>query len=104
MNKYFLVVGLMIATALARGQAGRDQVLGLMNKVCDHQVELQGKTPPSNGWVRAAFYTGVMDAYRTTGDEKYLKLAEDWAKNQGNWKPALNKHDSLRFADNLCCG
>jgi unsaturated rhamnogalacturonyl hydrolase len=104
MRKTFFIFALALTATVAAAQDDRQQILALMQKVCDHQVALQAKLPPSNGWVRAAFYTGVIDAYHTTGDEKYLKLAEAWAKDQGDFKPALNKHDTLRFADNLCCG
>jgi len=39
----------------------------------------------NNLWARAAFYAGVMAAYRTTGDSGYLEQALRWAEGRG-WK------------------
>jgi len=39
----------------------------------------------NNLWARAAFYAGVMAAYRSTGDGKYLERASRWAEGRG-WK------------------
>jgi unsaturated rhamnogalacturonyl hydrolase len=39
----------------------------------------------NNLWARAAFYTGIMSAYRTTGDKRYLDQALRWA-NERQWK------------------
>lgn len=51
-----------------------------------------------NGWIRAAFYTGVMAAYNTTKDKKYLDNIYEWG-NANNWKPAQRP----RHADDHCC-
>jgi unsaturated rhamnogalacturonyl hydrolase len=39
----------------------------------------------SNLWARAALYTGIMSAYRTTHDAKYLAQATAWAESRA-WK------------------
>jgi unsaturated rhamnogalacturonyl hydrolase len=39
----------------------------------------------NNLWARAAFYTGIMAAYRTTGDRNYLEQATKWADSR-EWK------------------
>jgi unsaturated rhamnogalacturonyl hydrolase len=39
----------------------------------------------NNLWARAAFYAGVMAAYRSTGDREYLGRAMSWAEGRG-WK------------------
>jgi rhamnogalacturonyl hydrolase YesR len=46
-------------------------------------VELNLKN--NNLWARAAFYTGIMSAYRATGDKQYLEQATRWA-NERQWK------------------
>ena len=46
-------------------------------------VELNAKN--NNLWARAAFYTGIMAAYLTTGDKKYLQQAMQWAVSR-EWK------------------
>lgn len=45
-------------------------ITGIMKKVCDWQIanpKVMNNTNP-NGWVRSAFYTGVMETYYTTND------------------------------------
>lgn len=51
-----------------------------------------------NGWIRSAFYTGVMAAYETTKDKKYLDNIYEWGKTN-NWEPAKRP----RHADDHCC-
>lgn len=50
-----------------------------------------------NGWIRSAFYTGVMAAYNTTKNKKYLNNIYEWG-NENNWKPA----ERPRHADDHC--
>ena len=76
-------------------------ITGIMKKVCDWQIanpKVMNNTNP-NGWVRSAFYTGVMETYYTTNDEKYLNQALNWAEESG-WKTGKR----LRHADDQCCG
>src|SRR6058998_704424 len=53
----------------------------------------------NNTWARAAFYTGIMSAYRTTGDKKYLDQALQWAASR-QWKLG----DRPRHADDQAAG
>ena len=53
----------------------------------------------NNVWARAAFYTGIMAAYSTTGDKKYLDQALKWA-NERQWKLG----DRPRHADDQAAG
>jgi rhamnogalacturonyl hydrolase YesR len=53
------------------------------------------------GWERAAFYTGVMAAYKATRDEEYLNQAIKWAA-ENKWELADNKQ-GYWFADNQTC-
>ena len=46
-------------------------------------VEINEKN--NNLWARAAFYAGIMGAYATTHDKKYLQQAFRWAEGRG-WK------------------
>lgn len=70
-----------------------------MRRVCDYGISITTETGRNN-WIRAAFYTGVMATYYTTGDEKYLKRSEDWGA-EAKWTP--NQKDP-RHADNQACG
>lgn len=51
-----------------------------------------------NGWIRSAFYTGVMAAYETTKEKKYLDNIYEWGI-ANNWEPAKRP----RHADDHCC-
>src|SRR5262245_21225520 len=53
----------------------------VMQSVFDWQVAhpVENNTRNNNFWARAAFYTGIMAAYRTTRDKKYLAQATQWA-------------------------
>jgi rhamnogalacturonyl hydrolase YesR len=53
----------------------------------------------NNLWARAAFYAGVMAAYRSTGDRKYFEQAMRWAEGRG-WKLG----DRARHADDQAPG
>ncbi|HZZ41690.1 MAG TPA: glycoside hydrolase family 88 protein [Tepidisphaeraceae bacterium] len=71
----------------------------LMLKTFKYQVAEQAKKKADGGWIRAAFYTGVIAAYRATDDPVYFNQAMDWAENQGHWGPSKG---DWRFADNYC--
>ena len=106
----FLTVSLVIAclTSVASSQSAatlpaRDDVLAVMRKTCDYQLEQQRTTPFNNGWIRSAFYTGVMALYDTTKEQKYLDAATHWAE-KGEWTPQTTpRHPEMRFADNQAC-
>jgi rhamnogalacturonyl hydrolase YesR len=72
-----------------------------MRKVSDwqvaHPVEIDAKN--NNLWARAAFYAGVMAAYRSTGDAGYLEQATRWAESR-DWKLG----DRPRHADDQALG
>jgi len=53
----------------------------------------------NNLWARAAFYTGIMSAYRATGDKRYLEQAVKWASER-HWKLG----DRPRHADDQALG
>jgi rhamnogalacturonyl hydrolase YesR len=47
-------------------------------------------TVADRNWERGTWYTGVMAAYRATGDQGYLDQAMWWAEKQ-QWKPGTEK-------------
>ena len=65
----------------------RKSVRAVMKKVYAWQaanpVEINARN--ENLWARAAFYAGVMSAYRSTGDREYLDGALRWAESRA-WK------------------
>ncbi len=89
-----------VTTAPAPGFTA-EQVIDVMRRAADYQLVAQAKTKPTTGWIRAAFYTGVMGIHETTKDPKYLDAAIAWSQ-RGNWAPANEHH--WRHADDVACG
>jgi rhamnogalacturonyl hydrolase YesR len=96
-----LCLGALAGLARADDAIPVHEITATMRKACDYQLEQQAKGKADNGWIRGAFYTGVMAAYRATQDEHYLDAAMKWAAEQGDFTP---QGKDLRFADNQCCG
>lgn len=77
-----------------------------MRRACDYQLDLQKSGAMTSTddinyeWIRGAFYTGELAAWRATGDSKYLDAALEWG-NSKNYAP--NPPDT-RHADWQCCG
>lgn len=79
-----------------------DRTLAKMRATCDWQLQnlyfyIDKKTgKPSNSrksdmdWVRGAFYTGVVDAYRTTTDYRFY-LAAKAISEKNNWSTSERK-------------
>lgn len=67
----------------------------------DHWFQPDGtrRVIEPNGWIRSAFYTGVMAAWQATQDADYFQAVLDWAQ-ANEWKPGAR----FRHADDHCCG
>jgi unsaturated rhamnogalacturonyl hydrolase len=100
------LVSLMLAPAHTQAQRkediySRQHISAIMSRVYDWQianpVEINQKN--NNLWARAAFYTGIMAAYSTTHDQKYLDQAVKWAEGR-EWKLG----DRPRHADDQSPG
>jgi rhamnogalacturonyl hydrolase YesR len=110
--KYFLL--LLYAAGTASGRAApptrpaagdplaADAIVEVMRRAADYQLEAQAKTKHNHGWIRAAFYTGVMALYETTQDEKYLQAAMKWAE-EAKWQPEP-REKNWRHADDHAAG
>ena len=65
----------------------KQSIAAIMNRAYDWQianpVEINEKN--NNLWARAVFYTGIMSAYSTTHDKKYLQQALTWSEGR-QWK------------------
>lgn len=75
----------------------------ILIKVCDWQLSNMPKSENRhyrhNDWTNAALYTGIFEAYKTTGKKKYLQVLEDFSK-QVNWQTG----GRLRHADDQAIG
>ncbi len=94
LGRFALLCSIILAASVAAGaSSSKDDVYSkrsiqtTMRRVFDwqvaHPVELN--TRNSNLWARAAFYAGIMAAYKATGDKQYLQQAETWAAGR-EWK------------------
>ncbi len=79
----------------------RKYIRSIMKRVCDWQianpVEINRRN--ENLWARAAFYAGVMAAYRSTKDTNYLEQAMRWSESR-EWRLG----DRPRHADDQSPG
>lgn len=89
-----MAASLLAACGLAAGDAvtpAQKEIAATMRKAFDWQIANRTTARDVNadsgprGWVHGAFMTGVMEAWRTTGDAAYLGYA--WKTGEGNlWK------------------
>lgn len=54
-------------------------------------------------WERACYYTGLLDAYRVTGEKRYLDFAKKWA-SKNEWKFYNDPNYNTENADSILCG
>ncbi len=77
-------------------ESGRDEESFSPNaiKAIMHKVNDYTRAHPYRGydrnWIRATWYSGVMEAYHATGDDEYLKQAQAWAEKH-EWKVGTEK-------------
>ena len=60
------------------------KILAVMRKVNDYTRSHPYK-PDDRNWIRATWYTGIMEAYHATGDASYLAQAQQWAQKH-DWQ------------------
>jgi rhamnogalacturonyl hydrolase YesR len=81
-----------------RDAGPRSDVLAIMQKVADWQIAQLGTTNAKT-WIEATFYAGLMAAYRTTQQARYLQRLESWGTaNQWMLGPRQTN------ADDQCAG
>ena len=78
----------------SESQAARSDILALMKRVADYQLENPGT---EKDWIHGAMWTGIMATYQLTHDAKYLNAIRTWAG--AGW--TLAKGAGQR-ADNQC--
>ena len=109
-SKLFMILfGLTVIQIEATAQVevfapDRQDVKQQMRAVADYQIKNPTKSAGKrkgypNGWVRSAFYIGVMAAHEATGDAFYLSNARNWAQST-NYAMAPR----WRHADDHACG
>ena len=101
MNRHSLLVRLCVISLAMISVAKAESVESTMRRVFDWQVNNLWSTQQSmehrwspRGWVHGAFLTGVMEAYRATGDTAYLGYAQQRAEaNDWQLGPRLEHAD-----------
>ena len=68
----------------------------LMVRVNDWQIANPRMKANDRNWERGTWYTGVMAAYKATGDEKFLKQALDWGR-QHRWQVGTERDGANRL-------
>lgn len=61
-----------------------EAIKALMHRVNNHMLA-NPDSETDRDWIRATWYSGVIDAYHATGDEAYLKQALAWAEKH-DWE------------------
>jgi rhamnogalacturonyl hydrolase YesR len=61
-----------------------ETILALADRVYNHTLE-NPYTATDRNWIRATFYSGVMELYHATGNAKYREQAERWAEKH-QWR------------------
>ena len=89
------------------GIQSRGQVMETIERVADWQLaHIVYEAPLPDGgfqkvsdteWVRGAFFTGVMAAWRATGEPRFLKAAIDISEKNG-WQPGPRPRHGDEFA------
>jgi len=100
------------AVSMARpadsSELDRDNIISVMKKVCDWQLAnlpdetiVVGRNDPirNTDWIRTAFFTGVMATYETTGEDRYIEAAIEWARGN-EWRLGIRS----RQLDDHCAG
>lgn len=83
-----LAMAATMATATAKSDTESARVRDVIRKVNDRwQATHSPEATPF--WHVAAYHTGNMEAYRLTGDPRYLEYSEKWAEHN-NWSGATS--------------
>jgi unsaturated rhamnogalacturonyl hydrolase len=71
--------------AASQTHPSRPEILAILHKVNDWQSANPVMPAGNRTWERATWYTGVMSAWKETGDRKFLNQALDWGREH-NWQ------------------
>jgi unsaturated rhamnogalacturonyl hydrolase len=74
----------------------RTEILSLMHRADNYQLENPVMPPTDRNWERGTWYTGVMEAWKATHDEAFFKQALDWGK-QNQWQIGTEKLGANRL-------
>ena len=87
----FVMIACLLAAGIMYSDAGiydSADITGIMERVCDYGLKLfpSSKLPSTNEyWATGVFFTGVLAAYYSTGQQRFLDSATAFA-TFNNWK------------------
>ena len=76
-----LIIALLLAqraTLHAADPFDRATIVGLMRQANDWQTAHPRMKPDDRNWERGTWFTGIMAAYKATGDEEYLTQTHEY--------------------------
>jgi len=86
-RRYRILVFVLSAFCFIRATAAEDKIVALMERVADWQLANPKEKEKPDGWVNAAFYTGVMELSRISASPRFhdamMKMSGD-----NHWQPA----------------
>ncbi|MFF1823338.1 glycoside hydrolase family 88 protein [Kribbella sp. NPDC058245] len=77
----------------------RADIIAVVRRVADQWIATHSDSG-DNGWARATFFSGLMAAYKLTGEVRYLNYARAWAERHNYGIPG---GVTTRHADNHNC-
>ena len=104
MSKIFWCVIVLLLTIPAKSEPltmrqvmlfEKESIEEIIDKVVEFQMEEFGPKPARN-WKVGTFFSGVMEAYKVTGNPKYLEISKNWCEG-ANWKVP-----NIYHADDVC--
>jgi len=72
--------GYVLAVWLACALSQADDIVPLLHRANDWQTAHPRMKDGDRNWERGTWFTGVMAAYKASGDEKFLKQALEWGR------------------------
>jgi len=104
MNKTLLLWAVLSAFVLpVRAADGADEsiysrefILKLMHRMNDYQKAHPRMKPDDRNWERATWYTGVMQAWKATGDKRFYDQAVQWGRLH-QWQVGTEKCGANRL-------
>src|ERR1035437_2607849 len=101
-NKGLMLLPLLLLLKTTSAQENiysKSYIKSIMDKVNSYQYNHPWRENDDN-WIRGTYYTGVMAAFQSTGDKKYLQQCDTWGKKLG-WKIPEAKKGANESGANL---
>jgi unsaturated rhamnogalacturonyl hydrolase len=95
----FIILAIMVSriqAAAGETLPSKSEILSLLQKVNDWQSRHPVMPADDRNWERATWYTGVMAAWKATGEPNFLNQALDWGR-QHQWQVGTEPYGANRL-------